>query len=67
MPPGVGAAGGPPASGRGAVKMASTGGGLCQMPKTRNDTARVLGHDIPGGTYSNGPGLKRLRDVVEQI
>ena len=34
------------------------------------DAARVLGHDIPGmsfGTYSNGPGLKRLREVVEQI
>jgi hypothetical protein len=34
------------------------------------DAARILGHDIPGmsfGTYSRGPGLRRLRDVVERI
>ena len=34
------------------------------------DAARILGHDIPGmsfGTYSSGPGLRRLRDEVEKI
>jgi hypothetical protein len=34
------------------------------------DAVRILGHDIPGmsfGTYSRGPGLRRLRDVIEQI
>jgi integrase len=37
---------------------------------SETDAARILGHDIPGmsfGTYSGGPGLKRLRDVVEQV
>jgi integrase len=38
------------------------------VPQT--DAARVLGHTIPGmtyGTYSTGPGLKRLAAVVEDI
>jgi integrase len=38
------------------------------VPQT--DAARVLGHTIPGmtyGTYSTGPGLKRLAAVVEEI
>jgi integrase len=37
---------------------------------TQTDVARVLGHKIPGmsfGTYSRGPGLARLRNVVELI
>jgi len=35
-----------------------------------SDSARVLGHTIEGetyGTYSSGPGLKRLAVVVEAI
>jgi integrase len=34
------------------------------------DAARLLGHDIPGmsfGTYSRGPGLKRLKDEIEKV
>ena len=34
------------------------------------DAARILGHDIPGmsfGTYSTGPGLKRLQAEIEKI
>jgi integrase len=34
------------------------------------DVARILGHDIPGmsfGTYSKGPGLKRLQAEIEKI
>jgi len=37
---------------------------------SQTDTARVLGHTIPGmsyGVYSSGPGLKRLAGVVEEI
>jgi len=37
---------------------------------SQTDAARVLGHAIAGesyGTYSSGPGLKRLAAVVEEI
>jgi integrase len=37
---------------------------------SQTDAARVLGHTIPGmsyGTYSTGPGLKRLAAVIEEI
>jgi integrase len=37
---------------------------------SQTDAARVLGHTIAGmsyGTYSSGPGLKRLAAVVEEI
>jgi integrase len=37
---------------------------------SETDTARILGHAIAGesyGTYSSGPGLKRLAAVVEAI
>jgi len=45
-------------------------GKLDQAGVAQTDAARVLGHDIPGmtfGTYSTGPGLKRLAAVVEEI
>jgi integrase len=45
-------------------------GKLDQAGVAQTDAARVLGHDIPGmtfGTYSQGPGLKRLAAVVEEI
>ena len=37
---------------------------------SKTDVERVLGHTIEGesfGTYSSGPGLKRLAAVVEAI
>jgi integrase len=43
---------------------------LEQAAVSASDTARVLGHAIAGesfGTYSTGPGLKRLAAVVEEI
>jgi integrase len=45
-------------------------GRLEQAGVAQTDAARVLGHDIPEmtfGTYSTGPGLKRLAAVVEEI
>jgi integrase len=45
-------------------------GKLDQAGVAQTDAARVLGHDIPEmtfGTYSTGPGLKRLAAVVEEI
>jgi integrase len=48
----------------------TVGGKLEQAGVAQTDAARVLGHDIPEmtfGTYSTGPGLKRLAAVVEEI
>jgi integrase len=43
---------------------------LEQAAVSQTDAARVLGHSVAGmsyGTYSSGPGLKRLAAVVEEI
>jgi integrase len=45
-------------------------GALEAAAVSQTDAARVLGHKIAGmsyGTYSSGPGLKRLAAVVEEI
>jgi integrase len=45
-------------------------GALDRAGAAQTDVARILGHKISGmsfGTYSEGPGLARLRDVVELI
>jgi len=45
-------------------------GKLEQASVSQTDAARVLGHAIAGmsyGVYSNGPGLKRLAGIIEEI
>jgi integrase len=45
-------------------------GALEAAAVSQTDAARVLGHTIAGmsyGTYSSGPGLKRLAAVIEEI
>src|SRR5262249_19911798 len=49
-------------------KQLAKGVGMLRVSQT--DAARVTGHAIEGmtyGTYSSGPGLKRLAAVVEEI